>query len=151
MADLSNLSDHDLILYYNLMKVLGKRGIDHKIFNMDCKFAYHIVRLMDEVEQILELGDLDLERSREHLKAIRRGEVKEEEIYEFFASKEKDLEKLYHSSKLPHTPDEPKIKALLMKCLEIHFGSLADCVKDEGVLVQTLRELRDKLNSVSLE
>ena len=29
-----------------------------------------------------------------------------------FASKEKDLEALYHSSKLPHIPDETKIKAV---------------------------------------
>ncbi len=40
----------------------------------DTKFAYHVVRLIGEVEQILVEQDVDLQRDRELLKAIRRGE-----------------------------------------------------------------------------
>jgi len=151
MVDLSHLSDENLLQYHKLMEGLGKRGMDHKIFNMDCKFAYHIVRLLDEVEQILEHHDLNLERSRETLKEIRRGEWEEQRVYDYFAHKEPLLEKLYYESKIPHKPDEAKIKALLMQCLETHFGSLEKCVVDEGVYVTALREIRDKLNALNLE
>jgi hypothetical protein len=88
----------------------------------DVKFAYHIVRLLNEIEQILVEEDLDLERNREQLKSIRRGEWKKSEIEQFFKLKEKDLECAYHSSKLPHKPREDEIRALLVKCLDKHFN-----------------------------
>jgi uncharacterized protein len=69
-------------------------------YGYDVKFAYHVVRLMDEVEQILEHGDIDLMNNREQLKSIRRGEWKMSEIEEYFARKEKELETLYTSSTL---------------------------------------------------
>lgn len=69
-------------------------------------------------------GDLDLRKNREHLKSIRRGDIKEQEIREWFSSKEKYLEKLYQESKLRHNPDVTKIKELLLSCLEQHYGSL---------------------------
>ena len=46
----------------------------------DTKFAYHVVRLIGEVEQILVEQDVDLQRDRELLKAIRRGEWTEERL-----------------------------------------------------------------------
>ena len=42
-------------------------------FGFDVKFAYHTVRLLNEAEQLLLEGDLDLQRNREQLKSIRRG------------------------------------------------------------------------------
>jgi hypothetical protein len=40
------------------------------------KFAYHVIRLLGEAEQILLEGDIDLRRNSAQLKAIRRGDVK---------------------------------------------------------------------------
>ena len=57
----------------------------------NCKFAYHVVRLLDEIEQILAEGDLDIRRNRAQLKSIRRGDVPEEEIYRWASEKEKSL------------------------------------------------------------
>jgi Predicted nucleotidyltransferase len=94
----------------------------------DVKFAYHTVRLLDEVEQILAEGDIDLQRNREQLKAIRRGEWTAEQVKDHFNRKERDLEELYQKSALPHSPDETRIKALLLECLEMHFGSLSAAV-----------------------
>ncbi len=51
------------------------------------KKAYHCVRLMSEVEMILEEGDLDLQRNREQLKSIRRGEWTEQEVIDYFSRK----------------------------------------------------------------
>jgi predicted nucleotidyltransferase len=119
----------------------SKRDALVKQHGYDTKFAYHIIRLIDEVEQILTTGDLDLQRSKEHMKAVRRGEVTEEEIKNYFSQKEKDLEKLYAESTLPHSPDEGKIKTLLLQCLEQHYGSLEKCIVAPDIADQTLTEI----------
>jgi hypothetical protein len=107
----------------------GKRRELVDKFGYDVKFAYHVVRLINEVEQILIDGDLDLERNREQLKDIRNGNWTQKQIRDWFNQKEKDLEKLYLESKLPHSPDEEQIKKLLLNCLEEFYGSLEKCIK----------------------
>ena len=106
----------------------GKRKAIVEKYGFDVKFAYHIVRLLDEVEQILSTGDLDLERSREQCKAIRNGEVPLAQIEAHFDQQALLLEEVYHNSKLPYAPDEEKIKRLLLACLEEFYGSLDKCV-----------------------
>src|SRR3954470_18936239 len=96
----------------------GKRAETVRRFGFDVKFAYHVVRLLNEVEQILTEGDLDLQRNREQLKSIRRGEWSEQQIRDYFTKKETELETLYNNSSLPYGPDENKIKQLLLHCLE---------------------------------
>lgn len=91
-------------------------------YGYDVKFAYHVVRLLNEVEQILLEGDLDLERNREQLKDIRRGRWKMSEIEEYFQDKEKQLEELYLKSELPHDAQYDKIRNLLYECLRQHFS-----------------------------
>jgi predicted nucleotidyltransferase len=117
----------------NKMKVknpqVGSKRFDNiQEFGFDVKFAYHIVRLMLEVEQILTTGDLDLECNSEVLKSIRRGEWTMEQICEYFDQKEVNLEDVYDKSTLPYEPDENKIKELLIHCLEIHYGDLSKAV-----------------------
>lgn len=109
----------------------------------DVKFGYHVVRLLNECEQILTYGDLDLEQNNEHLKAIRRGEVSYEEVKEWFSNKERSLQKMYDESKLPHSPDEDAIKQVLIDCLEMHYGSLEKCVIQPDKAVLALREVGD--------
>jgi hypothetical protein len=111
---------------------------------MDVKFAYHVIRLMLEVEQIMTEGDLDLQRGREQLKSIRRGEWTIDKIEEWAAAKEKDLEAVYHScKKIPHGPREAEIKQLLLECLEHHYGSLDACVITEDKAVASLRRIAE--------
>lgn len=129
-------------------KVTGNRKEIIAKYGYDIKKAYHVVRLMDEVEQILEHRDLDLQRAKEQLKSIRRGEWTYEDIKVYFNMKEVELGKLYHSSKLPHSPDEACIKNLLLECLEMHFGSLdkAIHVPDKYTkAVQSIKEICDSL------
>lgn len=139
--------------YSQLHKMTTKEPIGHRVeiietYGYDVKFAYHVVRLLNEVEQILVEGDIDLQRNREQLKSIRRGEWKESEIREYFSNKERDLEKLYLESKLPHSPDEPKIKKLLVECLEEHYGNLEDCIVNPDQAVTALREIQSILDKV---
>ncbi len=113
----------------------------------NCKFAYHVVRLLDEVEQILTTGNMDLQRDRERLKAIRRGEWTAEQVREFFTTKERDLESAYAQSALPHGPDEAKIKTLLLECLEAHYGSLGAAIAlpdQERELLRQIKALCEK-------
>lgn len=128
----------------------GKRKALVEEFGFDVKFAYHVVRLLNEVEQILIEQDLDLERSREQLKAIRRGEWSLERLEQYVQDKEADLESAYAASKLPAKPDSERIKALLLECLEQHFGSLEKCVASEDDGLLALREIDAILERVRL-
>ena len=107
------------------------------------KFAYHLVRLLSSVEQILAKGDIDLRWNREQLKAIRRGEMTEYDIIKWAADKEHSLEKLYEASTLPWGPDQDAIKQLLLDCLEEHYGILEGCIVTDKGLVLALREIAD--------
>jgi len=138
---LENLTNKQLLEYYNLYKTTKKRTIDIKIYKYSTKFACHVVRLLVQCEQVMMEGDLDLERNREQLKSIRRGEWKFEDVVNFFNQKEGELESLYHSSKLQHSPDEQKIKTLLLNCLEMHFGSLDKCVVIQSDVQQLITDL----------
>ena len=117
------------------LDVIDKHGYD-------VKFAYHIVRLLNEVEQILVEQDLDIQRNREQLKSIRRGDWTLKQIETYFEEKELELEKLYTSSSLRHSPDEEGIKELLMECLEMHYGSLDKCIVQQDEALTTLRAIQ---------
>lgn len=125
----------------------SKRSADVEKFGFDTKCAYHVVRLLDEVDQILTTGDVDLQRDRERLKAIRRGDWTAEQVREFFVRRERELETAYAESKLPHKPDEAAIKTLLLECLEAHFGSLKEAVvvpTQERELLAQIKSLCEK-------
>lgn len=119
----------------------SKRYADVQSKGFDSKFAYHVCRTMLEAEQILQTGDLDLQRDNELYKAVRRGEWPQERVEEFFASKEKYLETLYENSNLQYSPDEEKIKKLLLECLEIHYGSLDKAIVMPDKYEQALRDI----------
>lgn len=126
----------------------GKRAELVEQHGFDTKFAYHVVRLLSEVEMILVEGDIDLQRHNEPLKAIRRGEWTEERLRRWCAEKEADLERAYAASRLPPAPDEPRIRALLMDCLEDHYGSLERCVVDPDRAALALRNIQAELDRV---
>ena len=126
----------------------GKRAELVAAHGYDTKFAYHVVRLLGEVEQILVEGDIDLQRDNDRLKAIRRGEWTEDRLRQWAADKEADLERAYAASRLPATPDEGRIKGLLLNCLEEHYGSLAGCVVEPDRAVAALRAVQAELDRV---
>lgn len=115
---------------YSQMKKLqsktgkGKRKESMEKFGYDVKNAYHIIRLINEVEDILVHGEIDIMRSREMLKSVRRGEWTFDQVHDYFKQKEKILEDAYHTSKLRMYPDEEKIKQLLLDCLEEFYGEI---------------------------
>lgn len=144
--NLTELSDEDLKTYEKLLvapRTSSKRYESVLKHGYDVKFGYHIVRLMNECQQFLEEGDVDLERSREQLKSIRRGEWKVEQIEEYFQDRLKPMEELYAKSSLPREAPKDKIKELLLTCLEQHFGSLAAIVVTEDKSTKALRRIEE--------
>jgi hypothetical protein len=119
----------------------GKRLLLVEQYGYDVKFAYHIVRLLDEAEQILMEGDVDLQRNNDQLKAIRRGELTEEQIHDHFRFKLTYLERAAERSTLPERPDEVAIKQLLVDCLEHHYGSLESCIVRPDAASSALAEI----------
>lgn len=119
----------------------SKRAESYEEHGYDTKFAYHVVRLLLEVEMLLGEHDIDLERHREQMKAVRRGEWSLDKLVEWAATKEKDLESLYASSTLPHRSDEPTVKKLLLECLEHHYGDLSSVVYVPSKAEDALREI----------
>src|SRR5437868_10325985 len=110
----------------------SKRAKLREKYGLDVKFAYHVVRLLNEAEQILLEGDLDLQRNREQLKSIRRGEWTEQQILDYFEKKRVDLEGVRARSTLPPGPDLAALRDLLLRCLEMHYGSLDHCIAVPG-------------------
>lgn len=150
---LAHLSDAELTTYkriYSVMKGSSKRAERVKINTFDLKFAYHLIRLLNEIEQILMYCDMDLRQNNEQLKAIRNGNISQDDITKMAAEKEKQLEKLYIDSKLREKPDEPEIKQLLMNCLEHHYGSLSKCVESGDKYTNALRSIRDIIDKAGL-
>lgn len=134
---MKDLSNEELLHLYALLQNCNKNELGKRVeiiekYGFDVKFAYHVVRLLNEVEQILTREDMDLEENREQLKAIRRGEWTKEQIVEYFNDKEKQLEQVYTDSKLRWGPDEERIKKLLTECLEEYYGTLDGCISAEG-------------------
>ena len=126
----------------------GRRAELIEKHGYDTKFGYHVVRLVGEVEMILMEGDIDLQRNREQLKAVRRGEWTEDRLRRWFADKEAHLERVYAESPLRPVPDEAGVKALLLHCLEEHYGSLSDCVVAPDRAVAALRNVQAELDRV---
>ena len=139
--------------YTQLHKIRTKKPIGSRVkiveeFGYDVKFAYHVVRLLNEAKQLLAEGTVDLEANREQLKAIRRGEWSLAELERYCKEQEANLEKLYVSSQLPVAPDMDKIKQLLFSCLEEYYGSLKDAVDTQIQYQNLIRDMKNLLNSV---
>jgi predicted nucleotidyltransferase len=130
----------------NERNVSGKRKEEIEKYGFSLKFAYHVVRLMYQAEQVLIEGTLDLERERGVYKAIRQGDWSLQRIEEFFEAKEKSLEQLYLDSRIPNDPsdNEKEIRNFLLECLEEHYGSLDKVVtkvSDEKLILDKIKLL----------
>jgi len=127
-----------------------KRALRTKLHGFDTKFAYHVVRLVSEAEEILTDHTITLDRydRREMLKDIRKGNWTFQQIRDWFTNKEKELDSLYQKSTLRHSPDEAAIKQLLLNILESHYGSLdkAIVVSDDVALTNALKDISDTVS-----
>ncbi len=146
---LERLTRFELLEYEQLFKngmAESTRFEGRKIHGQDNKFLYHILRLFDEAEQILLEGEINLQRAKEPMKAVRRGEWTLEQITQWTIEKDKALEVAYVNCKLPERPPIEPIQKLLTKCLEEHYGSLDKCVSQLEWAEEALKEVDNVLN-----
>lgn len=95
----------------------GKRRLVVEQFGYDVKFAYHIVRLLHEVEQLLTEAHVELDRHKTLLKTIRQGGWTLPELEQYVQDKVHTLDQLHPNSILPDTPNHQAVRALLVDCL----------------------------------
>lgn len=120
-----------------------KRQEYYAKYGYDVKFAYHIVRLLNECEQILVEGDLDLRRNNDQLKSIRNGEWTVDQIDSYFVEKQKHLEAINADTKaIPNLIRDKEIKELLLNCLEHHYGALDKVVARPDKEKQMIQKIR---------
>lgn len=120
-------------------------------FGYDTKYASHIIRLINQCEQLLTEADMDLRRSAEVMRDVRRGNWTQDQIREWFATREPQLKKLYDDSQtLPYQCEEEPIKALLLECLEHHYGSLDKCVILPDRYKTALVDIKEILNKANI-
>jgi predicted nucleotidyltransferase len=129
-------------------KPIGKRLEAVNEYGYDVKYGYHLWRLLNEAQQILETGDLDIQQCREELKSIRRGEWTEQRLRTEFENKLPIIENIYARSRLPEVPDENKLKTILLQCLEVHYGNIKEGVSNRDSLIDSLRNIDKELDRV---
>lgn len=140
--------------YAQLSKIKNKSNSTNSVRNnyinqygYDVKFAYHVVRLLLEVEQILIEENLDLQKNSKILKTVRNGEWSLEKLMDWANEKEKQLENIFANSNLRNIPNESKIKELLIDCLSMHYGDISNLIptpKDNSLLLYDLKNLIQK-------
>lgn len=125
----------------------AKRQATVAAHGFDTKFMYHVIRLLDECEQILVEHDIDLQRSKNFLKSIRNGEYSQEYLLEWVDKKMVSLEETYARSTLRDRRDENRIKTVLLNVIEAQYGSVSEAVKvDRSGLLTDLQALINKYN-----
>lgn len=150
-TELKKLTDEELLEYYNLYSALTEREQSRYLNGVDLKFMYHVVRLLQQSEQIMIEHDLDLERNRELLKSIRRGEWTLDELKDWFKKRESELDTLYINSDLRHSPDNVIIKRILMNCIEARYGSVDAYFNMDGsaeIMKEKLYRIRKLLREI---
>lgn len=94
-------------------------------YGYDTKHAMHLIRLLRMGIEILETGQVNVLRpDREELLAIRNGIWTYDKLIWVAEAYEKDLDRLYATSKLPKKPNHKAINELLIKITEEFFNEI---------------------------
>jgi predicted nucleotidyltransferase len=116
-------------------------------YHYDIKMAYQTLRLLNQTEQILTDGDLDLQRNKEEHKLMRKGEWGDFDRFDKEFQKRMDyVEELSRKCNLPPQPQAGALKKLLNEILEEHYSSEAVRVRnDEYVSAKDIGDKFDKI------
>lgn len=100
----------------------GKRAGEVEKYGYDLKFASHIFRLLNEVEQILDHKTIhDITLGKEDLIDIRKGKWEWEKVENEFKARESILDEKYDKSDLPKDSNREELRTILKICLKLHF------------------------------
>ncbi|MFA7287405.1 MAG: hypothetical protein WC055_00850 [Melioribacteraceae bacterium] len=93
---------------------------------------------------------LNQDGRRQQLRAIRNGEWTYDEVIKYVSDKEKHLEEVYLKCDLPYSPEQnmPKIKEILLTCLEMWYEDARTLITDENnstqLILSDLQNIIDK-------
>jgi hypothetical protein len=97
-----------------------RRVLEEK-YGYDTKCIMHVFRLLEEGRQLLTTGKIEFPlHNAEELLEIKHGKYQYDEALEKASEMEKDFEKLYTESSLPHSPNR---NALTKVYLDIVLGN----------------------------
>jgi len=89
----------------------------------DSKFAYHLIRLLIEAEELLKTKRLRFPLvDAPMLKRIKHGHYSLEDVLESTEELEKQVQKAYEESKLPKTVNFDAIENILIECIRTFHG-----------------------------
>jgi uncharacterized protein len=112
----------------------------------DTKMAYHTLRLLDQLEQILTTNDIDLMRNKEEHKLMRAGEWGDFDRFDKEFQKRMDyVSELSTKCALPQQPQDGALKKLLVEILEEHYSE--DSVAQQTEYVSA-KDVNDKLDLI---
>ena len=114
----------------------------------DLKMAYHPLRLLDQLNQLLDEGTIDLMRNKEECKAMRKGEWGDFKTFDRVMSERLEAleKKALTTNAISPKPRMGELKVLLAECLESFYGSEHSMKKQtEYVSVKDLMERLDKM------
>jgi hypothetical protein len=117
-------------------------------WGFDCKMASHLLRLIDEIEQMLTIGDIDLMRARDEMISMRSGRWGDFARLETYCHKRiEDLEQQVLKRIIPIEPQAGKLHELLQKCIEQYYGSMDKFKGTEYVSAKEIKEQLDRIEA----
>jgi uncharacterized protein len=115
-------------------------------FGYDVKMAYHLLRLLDEIDQMLTTNDIDLQRNNTECLCMRAGEWGSfEKLESYCASKLLGLEGLLVKGVVPTEPQSAKLHQLLNNCIEQFYGTHDNVKGTEYVSAKEIKEQLDRI------
>ena len=116
-------------------------------YDYDIKMAYHTLRLLDQLEQILTIGDIDLMRNKEECKVMRAGEWGDFDRFDKEFQKRMDyVTDLSRKCNLPPQPQDGALKKLLLEILEEHYTNDSTKVQQDEYL--SVKDVNEKFHTI---
>jgi hypothetical protein len=117
-------------------------------YGYDIKMGYHPLRLLDQLNQLLDEGTIDLMRNKEECKAMRKGEWGPWDKFQQYVLERLDIleKKALTQNAISPKPRMGELKVLLTECLEDWYGSETKMVKEtEFISAKDVWQRFDKL------
>lgn len=117
----------------------------------DIKMAYHVLRLLDEMQQLLIEQDIDLMRNNSECKMMKSGLWGDFDRFDKEFQKRMDyVDELARKSTLPPEPQGASLRNLLKEIIEEFYGSDEKISKTQYEFVST-KDVMNELEKIKLD
>ena len=116
-------------------------------YGYDIKMAYHTLRLLDQLEQILTVNDIDLMRNKEECKLMRAGEWGNFDRFDKEFQRRMDhVSDLSTKCNLPQQPQNGALKKLLNEIIEEHYSENSSIIQNEEYI--SVKDINTKFDLI---